>query len=128
AAGHQVVLVAAVAGALAVHVVLVQLDGRAPGDAGRPDGRLLHDPLPGLVPDDRIPGVGGFRSRVLGVRVVDVQPRSVGQDDVGRSQVVTVGAVALLRAVAQVETTRVPQRGLDLVVPASTPRPRDLGR
>jgi hypothetical protein len=82
-AGHEVVLVGAVAGALAVHVVLVQLHARGAGDGGGAHRGLLHHPLPRLVPDDDVARGEDLGRGELGVGVVDVEPGAVGEDDVG---------------------------------------------
>ncbi len=79
-AGHEVVLVAAVAVALAVGVVLVDHDlgaGRQ-GRRGRLH-RLLQDLLGGAVPHHDLAGVGALGRGDLGVGVVDVVARAVGE-------------------------------------------------
>src|SRR6202012_3195371 len=104
---HQVVLVGAVRGALVVGVVLVELDRRGAGDGRGPFGRFGHDPLPRLVPDHHGQRVGAFGGGVLRVGVVDVQPGTVGQDDVGQAQVL-VGELGRVRVLpGQIETTGV---------------------
>lgn len=77
----------AVAGALGVGVVLVELDGRVGGDGAGALGRVVHDPLPRLVPDHRGARVGALGRGVFRVGVVDVEPGAVGQDDVGQAEV-----------------------------------------
>ena len=110
AAGHQVVLVRAVARALAVDVVLVQLQARLAGHGGRVHGGLLHHPLARLVPDHGVAGVGDLGRGVLGVRVVDVEAGAVGEDDVGRAEVLDLGIGRRHARRAQVEPARVAQR------------------
>ena len=86
---HQVVLVTAVRRTLVVGVVLVELDqARAWNGRGRMVRSSGHHALPRLVPDHRIARVGDFRRGVFGVRVVDVQARAVGEDDVGETDLV----------------------------------------
>jgi len=126
AAGHQVVLVGAVARALAVHVVLVKLQARLAGHGGGAHGGLLHHPLPRLVPDDGVARVGDLGCGVLRVRVVDVQARAVGEDDVRGPEVLHIRVRRRHAGRAEVETPRVPQWRLDLVVPAGAPRSRDV--
>ena len=126
-ARHQVVLVRAVGGALAVHVVLVELQlGRA-GHAGDVARGGLHHPLAGLVPDHRVHRVGALGRGVLRVRVVDVEPRAVGQDHVGRADLVGVHHRRRARRPAQVEPAGVAQRRFHLVVPAGALGPLDPG-
>ena len=127
-AGHEVVLVGAVAGALAVDVVLVELHARGARDGGRPHRGLLHDPLPRLVPDDDVARGEDLGGGELGVGVVDVEPGAVGEDDVGGAQVVELGVVGRGHGGrGQVEAARVAQRRLDLVVPPGPARARDVG-
>ncbi len=90
-AGHEVVLMAAVGDALVVRVVLVQVHRHRARDGQRPPGGLGHDPLPGLVPQHRVARVRHLGGGVLGVGVVDVEARAIGEDDVGEPQVVLVG-------------------------------------
>ena len=124
---HQVVLVRAVRGALAVGVVLVQLDRLGAGHAGRAAGRLGHHLLPRLVPQHDVARVGHLGRRVLRVRVVDVEPGAVGQDDVGHPGVlVEVVVVQRLRR-REVEAAGVAQRRLLLEVPPRPARRRRLG-
>ncbi len=114
---HQVVLVRAVRRALAVDVVLVQLQlGRA-GHAGDVARRRLHHALARLVPDHGVQRVGDLGRRVLRMGVVDVQPGPVGQDHVGRADLVGVHHRRRARRPAQVESAGVAQRRLHLVVP-----------
>ena len=124
-AAHQIVLVRAVRGALAVHVVLVQLQLRRPWHAGDVARGGLHHPLARLVPDDRVQRVGALGRRILRVGVVDVQPGAVGQDHVGRADLVGVHHRWRARRPAQVEASRVAQRRLHLVVPPGALGPLD---
>ena len=55
--------------------------------------------------------------------VVDVEPRTVGEDDVGQGGVLNVGGRARVSNPApHLEAARVPQGGLVRVVPAGSPR------
>ena len=120
-APHQVVLVGAVGGTLVVGVVLVEVDRRRVRHHRGAPARLGHDPLARAVPDEGVARVGALRPGVLRVRVVDVEPRAVGEDHV-RQPDVLVGELAGVGDVAgQVEAARVPQRALLLEVPAGTP-------
>ena len=114
---HQIVLVRPVGRALAVDVVLVQLQFGRPRHAGDVPRGGLHHPLAGLVPDHRVQRVGALGRRVLRVGVVDVEPRAVGQDHVGRADLVGVHDRRRSRRAAQVEAARVAQRRFHLVVP-----------
>ncbi|SLH73709.1 Uncharacterised protein [Mycobacteroides abscessus subsp. abscessus] len=126
---HQVVLVGAVGGALAVDVVLVQLQSRRAGHTGGVPGRGLHHPLARLVPDHRVQRIGDLGGGVLGVGVVDVEPRAVGEDHVRGADLVGVDHRRRPVHPAQVEATRVAQRRLHLVVPPGAPCARHaLGR
>ncbi len=117
---HQVVLVAAVRGALVVGVVLVQLDGGGARHGRGPGRGLRHHPLASLIPDHRAQRVGALGCRVLRVGMVHVQPGPVGQDDVGQAQVL-VGQLGGIRGIpGQVEAPGVAQRVLLLEIP---PRP-----
>ena len=82
-AGHEVVLVAAVAVALAVGVVLVDdhLGARRQHPLRR-HHRLPDDLLGGLVEHHDLTGVGALRGGDLGVSVVDVVPGAVGEHGV----------------------------------------------
>ena len=125
---HQVILVRAVGGALVVGVVLVQLDRRA-ARYGRGLGRgLRHDPLARLVPDDDRQRVGTLGRRVLRVRVVDVQPAAIGEDDVGQAQVLVGQLRGIRRLTGEVEPACVPERVLLLEVPPGPAGPRGGGR
>ncbi len=133
---HQVVLVRAVGGALVVGVVLVEVDGLGAGQLGGPFRGLGHDPFAGLVPEDGVAGVGDLGGAVLGVGVVDVEPCSVGEDDVGEADVL-VGELAGVGGLpGEVEASRCPPRILLLEVPAGPAGPvhrrrvgvDDLGR
>jgi hypothetical protein len=112
----EIVLVRAVGGALAVGVVLV--DDHPAGarhHRRRPLDRGLEDPLPRLVVDHELPWVRALRRRELGVRVVDVVPRAVGEDHVRESEIF----VGRRRGLAhRLEAARVAKRRLLLVVPA----------
>ena len=119
---HQVVLVGAVGDALAVGVVLVEVDSRRHG--GQPRHGLAHDELAGPVPGDGGTWGGDLGRAVLGVGVVDVEPGAVGEHDVGQRRVLDVGELAGVgRATTHVETARVAQRRLVGVVPAGTGGP-----
>ena len=87
---HQIVLVGAVRGALAVDVVLVELEFGGAGHAGHVPGGGLHDTLAGLVPDDGVHGIGDLGRGVLRVRVIDVEPGAIGEDHVRRAHLVGV--------------------------------------
>ena len=101
--------------------------GSAAGHPGGPAGGLGHHPLPRLVPQHDVARVGDLGRRVLRVRVVDVEPGAVGQDDVGHPGVlVEVVVVQRLRR-REVEAAGVAQRRLLLEVPAGTARRRRLG-
>ncbi len=87
--------------------------------AGGPLGGLGHDPFAGLVPEHGVERIGDLRRAVLGVRVVDVEPCAVGEDDVGEADVL-VGQLAVVGGLAgEVEAAGVPQRILLLEVPAA---------
>src|ERR671913_255734 len=51
-----------------------------------PNGVARHD-LTGLVPEHDVTGVGALGCGVLRVRVIDVEPGAVGEDDVGEPEV-----------------------------------------
>ncbi len=121
---HEVVLMRAVRRALVVGVVLVQVDRRRSRDERCASSSLGHDSLASLVPDHDVARIGALRRGVLRVRVVDVQPRSVGQDDVGETEVL-IGQLARIGELAgQVEPARIAQRVLLLEVPPWSPRLR----
>ena len=124
-ARHQIVLVRPVGRALAVHVVLVELQLRGAGHAGDVAGGGLHHPLTGLVPDHRVQRVGALGRGVLRVGVVDVEPGAVGQDHVRRADLVGVDHRRRAGGSAQVEAAGVPQRRLHLVVPPGALCPLD---
>ena len=124
---HQIVLVRPVGGPLAVDVVLVQLQLGRPRHAGHMPRRGFHHPLARLVPDHRVQRVGDLGCGVLRVGVIDVEPGSVGEDHVGRPDLVGVHHRGRARGAAQVESAGVAQRGFDLVVPAGSFRPLDTG-
>ena len=93
-APHQVVLVGAVRRALVVGVVLVEHDRRA----GRQQARRAAAASsmtcsPALSQRTTSSGVGHLGRGVLRVRVVDVEPGAVGEDDVGQAEVL-VGELA----------------------------------
>lgn len=112
----------AVRGALVVGVVLVEVDRLGAGELGRALRGLRHDALAGLVPQDGVQRVGDLGSAVLRVCVVHVQPRTVGEDDIGQADVL-VGELAGVGGLAgEVEASRVPQRVLLLEVPAGAAR------
>src|SRR5450759_1895818 len=86
----QVVLVAAVGVAGRVGVVLEQVDPARRTLAVEPflgvDHQALEHPLPRSVVRDELPDVVALGGRVLGVRAdVEVQPRAVPQEHVGRA-------------------------------------------
>lgn len=133
---HEVVLVRAVGGTLVVGVVLVEVDRLGAGDGGRPLGGLRHDPFTGLVPEHRVARIGDLRGAVFGVRVVDVEPGTVGEDDIGQADVLVGELAGVGGLTGEIEASRVTQRVLLLEVPAGTSRPvhrrrvgvDDLGR
>ncbi len=116
-APDEVVLVRAVGGALVVGVVLVQQEVALPGPGSEPGGVQGHL-LPRLVPGDDGQRVGALGGGVLGVGVVDVQARTVGEDHVGQAEVL-VGELGRVGHLARhVEAAGVAQRRLLLEVPA----------
>ena len=125
---HEVVLVGAVGGALAVDIVLVQLEFGCAGHARDMPGGGLHHTLTGFVPDDRIHRIGDLGSGVLGMGVIDVEPGAVGQDHVGCADFVRVDHRHRPRYPAQIKPTRVAQRRFHLVIPPGALGPRDPGR
>ena len=118
-APHQVVLVGAVGRALVVGVVLVERgSARRPGTWRGQPGGVEHDPLARLVPAHDVERGGHLGRGVLRVRVVDVEPGAVGEDDVGQAEVL-VGELARVGDLPrQVEAAGVAQRRLLLEVPA----------
>ena len=123
-AAHQVVLVGAVGGALAVGVVLVEVHARRPRVESRAHG-LPHHQLAGPVPGHGGARRGDLGRAVLGVGVVDVEPGAVGEDDVGQGRVLesSVSWLGWRLAAAHVEAAGVAQRRLVGVVPAGPGRP-----
>ncbi len=115
---HQVVLVRAVARALVVGVVLVERDRGRAGDRRREPPGLRHDELAGLVPADGVKRGEHLRRGVLRVRVVDVQPRAVGEDDVGEPDLLVGQLAGVSEVPAEVEAARVAERVLLVEVPA----------
>src|SRR5690606_37286763 len=112
------VFVGAVAGALVVGVVLVQVDVADVGNGRRPAGGLGHHPLAGLVPPHQVHRIGDLGGGVLRVGVVDVEPGAVGQDDVGQPQIVVGQRFGRIVSTAGVgEPPCVAQRRLLFVVP-----------
>jgi hypothetical protein len=112
---HEVVLVGAVGGALAVGVVLVDDHAAAAGhDLGGPRDRRLEDPFPRLVVDNELARAGAFGRRVLGMRVIDVVASAVGEDHVREAEVFFGRGGRLSH---RLETARVAERRLLLVVP-----------
>ena len=105
-----------------VHVVLVQLQFGRTGNAGDVACSGLHHPLAGLVPDHRIHRICHLGCGVLRVGVVDVEPGPVSQDHVGRADFISVDHRHRAGGAAQIETPGIPQRRLDLVVPAGALR------
>src|SRR5699024_8227263 len=82
----QVVLVGTVGGALAVDVVLVELEFGVVVRGRRFPPGPVHHHLPRLVPDHRVERRIDLGGRVLGVGVVDVEPGPVGQDAIGHPE------------------------------------------
>jgi hypothetical protein len=121
---HQVVFVAPVGSALVVGVVLVELDRLGTRDGSGVVGRHLHDPLTGFVPDDGVSRIGAFRSRILRMRMVDIEPGAIGQNDVGQADVLVRELTGVGELSRKVEAPRVTQRILFLEIPARTPSPR----
>ncbi len=109
---HQVVLMASVRDALVVGVVLVEVDRLGAGHRQRPAGGLGHHPLPGLVPQHDVARVGDLGRGELRVRMIDIEPRPAGQDDVGQAEIVLVGRGARIdrRLAGQFEAPGVAQR------------------
>ena len=66
--------------------------------------RGFHHALAGLVPDHRIHRVGALGRGVLGMGMVDVEPRTVGQDHVGGTDLVGIDYRRWTRRAAQVES------------------------
>src|SRR5439155_14491825 len=123
---HQVVLVGTVGVALGVRVVLVdedallrRRDGLGPG-AGQ-----VQDTLARLVPEHAIPRIGRLRGGVLRVRVVHVEARPVGQDQVDEARLLLGRDLLVLHVL---EAAGVAQRALRLVVPSDPGRPVGLVR
>ncbi|CAM5664678.1 hypothetical protein SBADM41S_02191 [Streptomyces badius] len=112
------------------------VDRLGAGDGGRPLGGLRHDPFAGLVPEHRVARIGDLRGAVFGVRVVDVEPRAVGEDDIGQADVLVGELAGVGGLTGEIEASRVTQRVLLLEVPAGASRPvhrrrvgvDDLGR
>ena len=109
-ATHQVVLVGAVRRTLSVDVVLVQLQTRRAGHTRDVAGRRLHHPLARLVPDHRIERIGDLGGRVLGMRVVDVETRPVGEDHVRGADLVGVDDGCWSGPAPQIESAGIAQR------------------
>ena len=120
-ARHQVVLVRAVARALVVGVVLVERDQGCAGQLRGQLARLRHDQFAGLVPPDRIEGGDDLRRGVLRVRVVDVEPSPVGEDDVGQADLLVGELARVCKIAAEVEAAGVAQRVLLVEVPPGPP-------
>jgi hypothetical protein len=120
-AAAEIVLVRAIAGSLVVGVVLVEVDRRVDARHRRDAAdRFEHDELAGFVPAHGVERIGDLRAGVLRMRMVDVQARAVGQDDVGHPGVL-FGLDELLghgATAAEVEAPGVTQRRLLLEVPA----------
>ena len=92
-APHQVVLVGAVGGALVVGVVLVQVDRRGARHHRGPAAASAMIRSPALSQRAASRGLVHLGRGVLRVRVVDVEPGAVGEDDVGQADVL-VGQLA----------------------------------
>ena len=119
AARHEVVLVRAVGLALAVGVVLVEVDRRLARARGEQAHRLEGDRVAGAVPDDGVARQRDLGRAVLRVGVVDVVARPVGQHDVGERRVLDVGELARVGALpVELPAAGVAQRVLEGVVPA----------
>src|SRR5699024_2469757 len=119
AARVEVILVGAIGRALAVHVILVDLQLRLALDLARGLGGRVHDPVAGLIPDHQVIGAGDLRRGIFRVGVVHVETRTRRGDDVGDAHRVRVIAGGRAGTVAaQVEATGVAQRGLRVIVPA----------
>ena len=123
---HQVVLVGAVGRALVVGVVLVeQRSAPRPGSRRRTGTRRASTCSPALSHFTTSRGLVHSGRGVLRVRVVDVEPGAVGEDDVGQAEVL-VGELAGVGDLAgHVEPAGVAQRRLLLEVP---PGPAGLQR
>ena len=119
APGHEVVLVGAVGLALAVGVVLVEVDRRLAGARGEQSHRLERDGVTGAVPGDGVARQGHLGRAVLGVGVVDVVAGAVGEHDVGERRVLDVGELARVGGLpVELPAAGVAQRVLERVVPA----------
>src|SRR3989441_869867 len=77
------------------------------------------------VPDHEVSRIRRFRARVLGVGVVDVEARAVGEDEVDEARLFFRRAFLLFHVL---EAARVAQRALGLVVPAHARGPVRLVR
>jgi hypothetical protein len=117
---HQVVLVRPVRVALGVGVVLVDGDAllgrghRLGSGAGE-----VQDALAGLVPDDAIAGIRRLRRGVLGMGMVDVEARAIGEDQVDQARLFLRGDLLVFHVL---EPAGVAQRALRLVVPPDAGR------
>lgn len=120
---HEVVLMAAVGGALVVGVVLVELDGVGAGDHGGALGGVGHDAFSGFVPDDGVAGVGALGCGVFGVGVVDVEAGAVGEDDVGEAEVFVGELGGVGDFAGEVEASGVAEGVLLFEVPAGSAGP-----
>src|SRR5213595_2677749 len=67
------------------------------------------------IPDDQVSWIRRFWTRVLGVGVIDVEARAVGQNEVDEARLLFGRAFFLLHVL---EAARVAQRTFGLVVPA----------
>ena len=126
-ARHQIVLVRPVGGALAVHVVLVELQLCRARDACDVARGGLHDAFAGFVPDHGVHRVRALRRGVLRVSMVDVQAGAVGQDHVGGTDLVGVDDRRRPGRPAQVEPAGIAKRRLDLVIPPGALRALNPG-
>ena len=118
---HQIVLVGAVGVALAVGVVLVDQDPLLRRRHGFGAGaRQVQNALARLVPDHAVPGIGRLGRRVLGVGVVHVEARPVGEDQVDQPRLLLRRDLLVLHVL---EAPGVAQGALRLVVPADARRP-----
>ena len=94
----QEVLVGAIGVPLAVAVVLVDRDALSRGkDVVQFGQRSLEHALPRLIVDDQLARAGALRRGVFGVRVVNVISGAVGQDHVGKAEVLLRGLPDLHR-------------------------------
>ena len=89
---HEVVLMTPVRGTLVVGVVLVELNSEGTGARGCLSS-VGHDFHAGSIPQHRVTRIGDLGARVLGVSVIDVQPRPIREDEIGKPEIV-IGELA----------------------------------